>query len=288
MKKISILLLLFLLLSACSAGKTLIKDGDDLIIKANRENFTKQDLFEKMQDNDYTALILSSIVDKLAVFEGIKEEEIQAKVDQALADLRALYGDSLEAMMTYNGGIENFKKNYAAGLKIEGLNNHYYDAHKAELLAEYKPVLGYIFEAQNAIQAASIIKALNDGEAIEAVLKKEGITEKVTESVYTDKSSISLEVKEHIQNLKELNKAEIVQSVTKTTSAEGKTSETVHYYITLIKENDPEKFLKEFYTALSEKIDSSLIFNYYFDKYNLKVHDQKTYDLLTLKYEGVR
>ena len=72
MKKFLLSLSLLMMLCACSnASDVKVSNGDEVIWSSSKETYTSQDLFDDMKKNDYSSKIVTSILNKTAVLDGI-------------------------------------------------------------------------------------------------------------------------------------------------------------------------------------------------------------------------
>lgn len=287
MKKLLIVLGVALMLCACGTEKTLVSNPDEVIISAEKNSFTKQDLFESMKQQDYSQFIINSLMDKIVKFEGITDEHINERVNNAFEGIKAVYGDQFPIVASYYGGEEVLKANLTAEAKSQELAAKYFDLNKDQYIEEYKPVLAYAFFVEDAQKASSIKTEVEAGVDIKDAAVNAGYTEGVFQAVYTDKSDIALDVKEYFANTTETGKIEIIPTTVTTSSANG-SIDTDRYYVVQIIDKDVNNFIDDFYATLATYIDQTVILSHFFDKYNLEVFDQDTYELLVKKYPGVK
>ena len=60
------------------------------------------------------------------------------------------------------------------------------------------------------------------------------------------------------------------------------------YYLINIIDRDVNNYKDDFVNYMKNKIDAKEVLNYYFDLYNVTIHDQTTYDLLKDEYTGLK
>lgn len=288
MKKITVLLLLVMTLCACTdSSKVLVSDPDTLVIEGGT-NLTKQELFETMKYNDYSSVVLGDIIEKIAVLEGTDISEIDNLVTKDINDMKEQYGESYDAVMEYYGGesaiIENIRLSYIG----EKLSTTYYDANFDSLVSTYKPMLGKYVYFDTVEAAENMLKLIGEGKTYEMAAAESGYGYSISESVMTDKSSLPLEVKEFINSIDKPALSDVIISETATTNTDGTTTTNVRYYVVEVTDLDSNNFKDQFYSTLNSLVDSKDIYNFYFAKYNVEVYDQRTYELLSSTYEGIK
>ena len=288
MKKITVLLLLVMTLCACTnSSKVLVSDPDTLVIEGGT-NLTKQELFETMKYNDYSSVVLGDIIEKIAVLEGTDISEIDNLVTKDINDMKEQYGESYDAVMEYYGGesaiIENIRLSYIG----EKLSTTYYDANFDSLVSTYKPMLGKYVYFDTVEAAENMLKLIGEGKTYEMAAAESGYGYSISESAMTDKSSLPLEVKEFINSVDKPALSDVIISETATTNTDGTTTTNVRYYVVEVTDLDSNNFKDQFYSTLNSLVDSKDIYNFYFAKYNVEVYDQRTYELLSSTYEGIK
>ena len=288
MKKIAVLFLLVMTLCACtSSNKVLVSDPDSYVIEGGT-NLTKQELFETMKYNDYSSVVLGDMIGKIAVLEGVDMSEIDNLVTKDINDMKEQYGESYDAVMVYFGGesaiIQNIRFSYIG----EKLSTAYYDANIDSLVSTYKPMLGKYVYFDTVEAAENMLKLISEGKTYEMAAAESGYGYSISESVMTDKSSLPLEVKEFINSVDKPTLSDVIISETATTNTDGTTTTNVRYYVVEVTDLDSNNFKDQFYSTLNSLVDSKDIYNFYFAKYNVEVYDQRTYDLLSSTYEGIK
>ena len=288
MKKIAVLFLLVMTLCACtSSNKVLVSDPDSYVIEGGT-NLTKQELFETMKYNDYSSVVLGDMIGKIAVLEGVDMSEIDNLVTKDINDMKEQYGESYDAVMEYYGGesaiIQNIRLSYIG----EKLSTAYYDANIDSLVSTYKPMLGKYVYFDTVEAAENMLKLISEGKTYEMAAAESGYGYSISESVMTDNSSLPLEVKEFINSVDKPTLSDVIISETATTNTDGTTTTNVRYYVVEVTDLDSNNFKDQFYSTLNSLVDSKDIYNFYFAKYNVEVYDQRTYDLLSSTYEGIK
>ena len=136
--------------------------------------------------------------------------------------------------------------------------------------------------------AENMLKLISEGKTYEMAAAESGYGYSISESVMTDKSSLPLEVKEFINSVDKPTLSDVIISETATTNTDGTTTTNVRYYVVEVTDLDSNNFKDQFYSTLNSLVDSKDIYNFYFAKYNVEVYDQRTYDLLSSTYEGIK
>ena len=86
MKKLLLCISLSIMLLACSSNSSIkINNADEVIYSSDKVSYTKQNLFDDMRKNDYSAKVASSILNQTAIADGIDltttEEELAEGYD---------------------------------------------------------------------------------------------------------------------------------------------------------------------------------------------------------------
>lgn len=241
-----------------------------------------------MKYNDYSSVVLGDMIEKIAVLEGTNMSEIDNLVTKDINDMKEQYGESYDAVMEYYGGesaiIENIRLSYIS----EKLSTAYYDANIDSLVSTYKPMLGKYVYFDTVEAAENMLNLISEGKSYEMAATESGYGYSISESVMTDKSSLPLEVKEFINIVDKPTLSDVIISETATTNTDGTTTTNIRYYVVEVTDLDSNNFKDQFYSTLNSLVDSNDIYNFYFAKYNVEVYDQRTYDLLSSTYEGIK
>lgn len=288
MKKLLIACLVLFTLTACGTKYTLVSNPEETIIEGENISYTKQDFFDDLQNNDFTPIVLSSILEEIANLEGLTEEEIVDQTNAEMDEMRASYGNQFPMMMNYYGGEEQFSKILSSNIITTYLTNSHFEANYEDLKATYAPVkakLAY-FDTLEAAQAA--LEQIENGTTLEIAAANNGYAAKVVESVYTDKSELPLEVKSFITTAVEPTTSKVILTTNTQTSNDGTINASERYYIVEVTNLDVDSFKDDFFKELLNLEDLDAIINTYIVKYNVEVHDQKTYKLLSSKYPGIK
>jgi len=290
MKKL-LLVLIALIMFGCSSEDNTVKvsDPDAAIVQVDSETvYTKQDLFNTLKGQSYGSLITANLNMQIATAEGISDEELEEAITEQVAMYQALYGDYYEQLLSAYGGEDGFKemlkKSYAGSLLVE----KYIDENMDSYLEEYQPFKAQMAYFEDEESAQSLIDRVNEGEDFATVAYELGYTLSASETVYTDKDSLSLEVKTYVNENDATGLSEVIPSSVSTTDSSGNTTTEQRYYVLNIISRDVEEFKDDFITALESYIDSSDIYAYYYNKYEVTFYDQDSYDLLADTYSGIK
>ena len=129
MKKFLLSLSLLMMLCACSnASDVKVSNGDEVIWSSSKETYTSQDLFDDMKKNDYSSKIVTSILNKTAVLDGIDT----TSTDEELSEGYDYYVEMLgqDTVNYYFGSKENYIKSY----RTSEIISKYFEQ---EVLADY-------------------------------------------------------------------------------------------------------------------------------------------------------
>ena len=286
MKKLLVILLCVFALSACSSNSALVSDQNTAVITGDGVNYTKQDFFEDMKNNDYTNTITMALYNDLAELEGLDEASIEASIEDEINSLKEEYGDDYETAVNYYGGEDVIRDSIRLSSIIDELNNAYFSENEESLLEEYKPVMGKAIYFDDAETASNMYSLLEEGTSFLDAAKEVGYEDEITQEVITDKSDLPFEVKEYFNTATSTGHSSVLMSTTTATDADGNSYDTYRYYICAIDDLDVNNFKDEFYSTLSEDYDSDTIINSYLSKHNVEVYDQRTYDLVHAVYEA--
>lgn len=288
MKKILVACLTLFTLAACGQKYTLVSEPQTPIIEGTNVSYTKQDFFDDLQNNDYTGIVLSSIMEKMALLEGLTEEEITSQVNETFEAQKVMYGDQFPMLMNYYGGEEQFRIILRSNVIASYLSDKYFEENFEDLKTKYTPVKAKVVYFNDLETAQTVLEQINEGKTIEMAAAENGYQSQVVETVYTDKSDISLQVKSFITTATEPTLSNVILDTITETAADGTVNSTERYYIAQVTNVDVETFKDEFFATILETEDIDEIINTYIVKYNVEVHDQKTYELLSQRFSGIK
>lgn len=284
MKKILIFTILAFLLVGCSNKEISVSNSDDVIWKSNKTTYTKADLFKAMKAQDYTSIVITDIVNRIGELEGLNIEEIKKTADDTIKEIIDQGGE--EYIVYYYGSDENYKNAMVSSSIIEEMlttkANKTYEEQKAEY-APYKAEVVY-FDTKEAAQAA--IDATKDEEhTFEYACLVNGYTTEIAAKVYTDVSDLPIEIKDYVLNGAELGISKVIETSTVATDSNGETITKPRYYVINLVSTNADEFKDEFIDFLvNDAINQDEVITEYMQKHNLKVYDQRTYELLKAKY----
>lgn len=287
MKRIVLIALLALLLVGCGKHEAKITGGDEVIWKSKKVTYTKEQLNEDLKIKDYTSVILTEILDEVALKENINIEEIKTEIEKQVQEL---YDQGYESyILSYYGSKESYIEQSVSSKIIEKLMeneaNENYDKYKEEQKA-YKAEVAY-FDTKDAAQKV-IDSVNNDSNTFAYAASENGYTGTIEETVYVEESDLPVEVKEAIAKV-EKGLTSIVETSTTATSAEGESTVTPRYYVVNVISKNSDDFKEDFVTYLkSNVLTTEQIINKCVEKYNITVHDQNTYKLLKDTYEAFK
>lgn len=288
MKKLLIACLALFTLTACGTKYTLVSNPEESIMEGEDISYTKQDFFDDLQNNDYTPIVLTSILEEIAELEGLTEEEIIEQSNAEMDEMRVAYGNQFPMMMNYYGGEEQFGKILRSNVITTFLTNNYFEANYEDLKTTYIPVKAKVVYFDTLEVAQEVLEQIEAGSTLEMAAADNGYAAKIVESVYTDKSELPLEVKSFITTAFEPSTSKVILTTTTQTANDGTINATERYYIVEVTNLDVDSFKEDFFKELLNLEDLDAIINTYIVKYNVEVHDQKTYKLLSSKYPGIK
>ena len=288
MKKLLLVLLTVFALTACSTKTTTVSNANETVIKGNGVNYANQDYFESMKNNDYSAIVVANLVNKIATLEEIDLTTIEEDINKDLEEMKTSYGESYDAIINYYGGEEYFKNTMLSSLVSAELATKYFES-KYDLYKEsYKPVLGKVIYFDTLEAAQATIDAIKAGKTFEMAAAENGYGSEIKEQVYTDKSELSVEVKGFLNSVTEPTLSNVILTTITSTAADGTTTNTNRYYVVEVTNTNADEFKEAFMETLATLVESTEILNHYFEKYDIEVYDQRTFELLSSMYEGIR
>lgn len=285
MRKIITIAVICLMLCGCSNGHDAnITNDSDIIWSSDNQTYTSKDLNELLKYQDYSIVLLNNILTKIGELEGIDvdtylketEDTVNMYVEQGLAD----------QLIAYYGSVNNYKSLLIIDSIVTDLYdkvaNEKYDEYK-ESNPPYKAEIAYFDDIEKAKNVVNSVK--NNEHTFAFACEENGYTQTVTATIYTDQSDLPVEVKSMALNTTETGVTDPIQSSTYITDDKGESTITPRYYVINIISKDADEFKDEFIQYIKDSLlDSNTVVGDYMRKYDLKVYDQRTYELLKQNY----
>ena len=287
MKKLLLCISLSIMLLACSSNSSIkINNADEVIYSSDKVSYTKQNLFDDMRKNDYSAKVASSILNQTAIADGID----LTTTEEELAEGYDYYVEMLgqETVNYYFGSKENYIKSY----KTTEIISKYFEKEILDdydtFVNEYKPYKAEIIYFDDESSADATIELYNNGENTFAYAASEsGYASEVSATIYTDKSDLPVDVKSVALNANGPLTTKVITSTVQT-DANGVSVTKDRYYVVNIISVDSEEIKDEFITHLvSNYLDSAATVAKVLNDHNVKFYDQTTYDLMKAAYPGI-
>ena len=287
MKKLLLCISLSIMLLACSSNSSIkINNADEVIYSSDKVSYTKQNLFDDMRKNDYSAKVASSILNQTAIADGID----LTTTEEELAEGYDYYVEMLgqETVNSYFGSKENYIKSY----KTTEIISKYFEKEILDdydtFVNEYKPYKAEIIYFDDESSADATIELYNNGENTFAYAASEsGYASEVSATIYTDKSDLPVDVKSVALNASGPLTTKVITSTVQT-EANGVSVTKDRYYVVNIISVDSEEIKDEFITHLvSNYLDSAATVAKVLNDHNVKFYDQTTYDLMKAAYPGI-
>lgn len=284
MKKIVIMLALAFLLVGCTSKNPTITNGDEVIFESIDTKYSAANLFEDLKVQDYTSVIMSDIVKKIGTLENIDITSIENETEATIKEL--VDGGSEYYIEYYYGTVDAYREQTILNEIITELLNNKAKESFDEYKESSKPYKAEVAFFETAEDAKKVIEQVNSGEHTFAFAASEnGFTGEVTEKIYTDGSDLPLEVKDYVLNTSTGGMSDVIQSSTIATDAEGNSAITPRYYLVNVISKNADEFKDDFISYLANEIlDSKVVLGELMSKHNVKVYDQRTYELLKKNY----
>ena len=287
MKKLLLCISLSIMLLACSSNSSIkINNADEVIYSSDKVSYTKQNLFDDMRKNDYSAKVASSILNQTAIADGID----LTTTEEELAEGYDYYVEMLgqETVNYYFGSKENYIKSY----KTTEIISKYFEKEILDdydtFVNEYKPYKAEIIYFDDESSADATIELYNNGENTFAYAASEsGYASEVSATIYTDKSDLPVDVKSVALNASGPLTTKVITSTVQT-DANGVSVTKDRYYVVNIISVDSEEIKDDFISHLvSNYLDSAATVAKVLNDHNVKFYDQTTYDLMKAAYPGI-
>lgn len=275
------------MLLACSSNSSIkINNADEVIYSSDKVSYTKQNLFDDMRKNDYSAKVASSILNQTAIADGID----LTTTEEELAEGYDYYVEMLgqETVNYYFGSKENYIKSY----KTTEIISKYFEKEILDdydtFVNEYKPYKAEIIYFDDENSADATIELYNNGENTFAYAASEsGYASEVSATIYTDKSDLPVDVKSVALNASGPLTTKVITSTVQT-DANGVSVTKDRYYVVNIISVDSEEIKDDFISHLvSNYLDTAATVAKVLNDHNVKFYDQTTYDLMKAAYPGI-
>lgn len=290
MKKIITLLLSLSLLSACGGNHySSVSDKDEVLFKTNDgTSYTKENLYEDMKANDVTDLLKISLIKKLASYEGIDADEVSTKVTESA---NAMVEAGYESFITsYYGSLDSYINSSIANELLTSLCENEINNNFDSYVEDYTPYKAEIVYFDNKDSAQAVIDAVNNVEnTFEYACTENGYDSEVTSKIYSDNDTdLPVEVKEWVLNATETGVSDIIEVSTAINDSDGNSVLNPRYYLVNLESKNVEDFKDDFITLVENDMDKDSVINNLLAKYNLEIHDQRVYEMLSSTYEAAK
>ena len=290
MKKLLIVLAALLVLCACGSDdhSSRVSDGEEVIYTDPKgKAYTKQSLYEDMKLNDFTTYLSSSLITKIAGFEGLDLEELQKEAEE---DAQAAIDAGQEYyLIYYYGSVDNYIKQMVPYKALSLLCRKEVENSFDTYVNTYVPYKAEIVYFDDLEAAQAVIEAVNSGENTFAYACSEnGYAGVISETIYTDDdTNLPVEVKDYVAS-NQPGLSGIIETSTTITDTEGNSVINPRYYLVNLISKDVNDFRDEFIDLVVSTLDSNLVITNLLSKYDVSIHDQRAYDLLTAAYEVLK
>ena len=290
MKKIITLLLSLSLLTACGSNHySSVSDKDEVLFKTNDgTTYTKQNLYEDMKANDVTDLLKISLIKKLAEYEGIDADEVTTKVTESA---NAMVEAGYESFITsYYGSLDSYINSSIANELLTSLCENEISNNFDSYVEDYTPYKAEIVYFDSKESAQAVIDAVNNVEStFEYACTENGYDSEVTSKIYSDNDTdLPVEVKEWVLNATETGVSDIIEVSTAINDSDGNSVLNPRYYLVYLESKNVEDFKDDFITLVENNMDKDTVINNLLAKYNLEIHDQRVYEMLSSTYEAAK
>lgn len=288
MKKVLIALACVCMLTGCAANKVLVSDGDKVIFESDKTKYTKQELYDAMRYNEYTAIITNQIISKVAELEGVDMSEVDKEADERLKQMQDMYGAYYVQLETYYGGKDRLKDNILGTVCSEKLMTKYLESNFESLLENHQAIMMQVAYFDDIEVAKKVIAEIETGSTFDIAAINNGFTSNPSQKVYLDSDTLPLEVKTYINSDEKTGVSDVINTQTSTTDANGQTVTSSRYYVINVIERDANNFKDEYIEKLAGTLEAAEALNFFFEKHDIKFYDQRTYDLVTTQFSGLK
>lgn len=284
MKKIITILLTAFILLACSNTSNSISDGADVLFKSSKTSFTKNDLYNCLKGLNYSDIIISDLVNKVALKENLNMDDYNKEAEELMELYKQMYG--MEDFSAY-GGDDQFKKQLITDAIINDKAIEYVKTNIDQYVQDDNPFKGQVAYFNNEESAKALIEAVSKGSTFDMAALENGYEYNAQETVYTkDTLSLPDEVVEYLNNC-EAGISPVIMTSTNSTDENGKEVLTPVYYVLNVVSNNYNDFLDEYAELKASNVETGEILKNLFEKYNIEFFDQDTIDTLENAYPGV-
>ncbi|MDO4940230.1 MAG: hypothetical protein Q4E33_00885 [Erysipelotrichaceae bacterium] len=280
MKKIVILLICLLALTACNnkASYSKVSDEDEVIFSGPGTTYTKGDLYAVLKLTSSTT-INNELINYIANKENINPDDYKAEAEE-YTQLMVDYGLE-ETIISYYGSLDAFTKMYQDDLVQFQIVKNYVSDHYDEYVTVDKPVKIQNVYFDNEEAAKKMIEDVNSGKDFATAAAENGYEADCSEFIALDSDDLLLEVKEYINSATQTGISSIIESSTTSADDEGNEIEVKQYNIVNIVDNDVNNYKEDYISVKAETITLDSIKDELFSKLNIEYFDQDLYDLMT-------
>lgn len=288
MKKIIIVLLLAFMLVGCGKKDAEITNKDDVIWKSDKETYTSTDLYELLKYNDYTATIILDALTRIGKLENIDVEAFEQEAEESV---QQLIDQGAQSYIEYTYGTVDFYKSMVVvdSITSELLDkqaNDRYDELKESKLP-FKAEVAFFDDVETANKVHDAV--VNGEHTFAYACQDNGYTSELAQTVYTDLSELPIEVKDTVLNSDKTGLTDVIQSSAFVTDANGESSITPRYYLVNIISKNADEFKEDFISYIKDQLlDPNEVIAEYLTKYDFKIYDQRTYELIKENYGEYR
>ena len=287
MKKLLVILLAVLTLTACASNKgySQVSGSDDVIFEGPNSKYTKADLYKSVKVMSEDAII-DDILKKVAEIDGVDVATIDKETQEYLDEWIA-YG--YESYITYYYGSEEaFVESVRYSMILEELKKLYIEEKFDEYVEDDKPVKMQVAYFDDLDTAKQCLSDIEGGNTFDTAVINNGYTTDASEKVYLDSDDLPIQVKSYVNDTDKLGLSTIITTSTTTTDADGNEVQTGRYYLINIIDRDVNNFKDDYLTAAIANVENETIINHELNTHEIKFYDQDLYDVMSKAYEVLK
>lgn len=287
MKKILVVLLTLLTLTACTAtkGYSSISDGEDIIFKGPDGNYTKAELYKSLKVMSEKPIV-TDIVKKIASIEKVDFDQISQEVED---EIQTVIDQGYEFYIQYYyGSLDTYREVVTTAKLYDALKKNYANEKFNETVGVDTPIKMQVAYFENEEECNNAIVEIDNGTTFDTAVLNNGFAGDPQVKVYLDSDDLPIQVKTYVKEGEPTGLSNKIVTSTTSTDADGKEVITSRYYIVNIIDRDVNNYKDEYLNIKASDTSDETLINYLFTKYDIKFYDQDLYEIMTKAYEVLK